>query len=196
MSSTMGETSASPYESRGILVVRHLVPADLCDFLTRYLAMLASVGRLETDPQIPSSQGVHGDAAFDTLLEMARPAVADLIGHPLIPTYSYARLYRPGSALRRHTDRGACEHSVTINLGRDQDEPWPISVRDLTGSEVDVDLEPGDGLCYLGRELEHWREPFTGRYHAQVFLHYVDADSPDAGPLAFDGRPSLGRELL
>jgi hypothetical protein len=54
-----------------------------------------------------------------------------------------------------------------------------------------VTLAPGDALLYLGRELEHWRRPYTGRFHAQLFLHYVDAEGPDA-VLAFDGRSGLG----
>ena len=190
MSSTP-DGERSPYDDRGFLVVRHLVPPDLCTFLVRYLALLGSTGRLGADEQVGGSQAVHGDAAFDTMLEMARPAVAELIGRPLLPTYSYARWYRTGNELTRHVDRGTCEHSVTVHLGGEPDDDWPISLRDLHGEEVSVVLSDGDGLVYRGRELEHWRAPFTGTYHAQLFLHFVDAEGPDAD-LAYDGRGSLG----
>ena len=39
-----------------------------------------------------------------------------------------------------------------------------------------INLKPGDGVIYQGCEVEHWREPYEGDYHAQVFLHYVDAN--------------------
>jgi hypothetical protein len=190
MSSTTAEQRSS-YAALGLLVVRRLVPPDLCDYFTRYLALLGTIGRLAADPHVAGAQGIHGDAAFDTLLDMARPSVAELVGRPLAPTYSYARLYRTGNALERHVDRGACEHSLTVHLGSEEDDDWPLWVRDRRGDDVSVSLETGDALLYQGRELEHWREPFTGRYHAQLFLHYVDAEGPEAD-LIYDGRPSLG----
>jgi hypothetical protein len=37
-----------------------------------------------------------------------------------------------------------------------------------------VSLNKGDAIIYKGCDVEHWREPFNGDYHMQVFLHYVD----------------------
>jgi hypothetical protein len=40
--------------------------------------------------------------------------------------------------------------------------------------------------------VEHWREKYTeGKWQAQVFLHYVDADGPHVNQ-KYDGRESLG----
>ena len=39
-----------------------------------------------------------------------------------------------------------------------------------------INLKPGDGVIYKGHDIEHWREPYEGDYHMQVFLHYVDAN--------------------
>ena len=36
---------------------------------------------------------------------------------------------------------------------------------------VQVDLDQGDMLIYMGCELEHWREAFEGKDCGQVFLH-------------------------
>ena len=33
-------------------------------------------------------------------------------------------------------------------------------------------MKPGDMIIYRGCELEHWREPYWGKNHIQVFLHY------------------------
>ena len=37
---------------------------------------------------------------------------------------------------------------------------------------VEVLLEPGDCMIYLGTECEHWREPLLEKSCSQVFLHY------------------------
>jgi uncharacterized protein YceK len=44
-----------------------------------------------------------------------------------LPTYTYARVYTPGAILSRHTDRDACEISITLNLN--QDTKWPIWIK-------------------------------------------------------------------
>ena len=51
---------------------------------------------------------------------------------------------------------------------------------------IKIDLEPGDGLIYLGSEIEHWREKFEGQYIVQTFLHYNDAKSKNDN--LWDGR--------
>ena len=126
-------------------------------------------------------------------------------GLQLIPTYSYSRIYKKGDELKRHKDRPSCEISTTLNLGGD---PWPIFI-DPTGSDnvideyknihksgapkgIKVDLKQGDMLIYSGCELEHWREPFTGKLCGQVFLHYNHADGQFAKSNLYDKRPMLG----
>ena len=110
----------------------------------------------------------------------------------LIPTYSYARIYKYGDTLHRHKDRPSCEISCTINLGGDR---WPIFL-EPSGDEgkkgIQVDLAPGDMLAYRGTLLEHWREPFEGHACGQVFLHYNDKKGEFGQANAFDTRPMLG----
>jgi PKHD-type hydroxylase len=49
----------------------------------------------------------------------------------------------------------------------------------------------GDAALYRGMDKVHWREPYKeGKWQAQVFLHYVDADGPHA-EWKFDKRPKL-----
>jgi hypothetical protein len=107
-------------------------------------------------------------------------------GKRLYPTYSYARLYKPGEELKKHKDRPACEISATVTLGFEGDV-WSIY---MAGNKVDMQV--GDAVLYKGMEVEHWREKYTeGQWQAQVFLHYVDADGPHADQ-KYDGRTSLG----
>ena len=140
---------------------------------------------------------------METLLKEVMPIMEKETGLKLIPTYSYARIYKKGDILHRHKDRFSCEISTTLNLGGD---PWPIFI-DPTGSNnvideykgihkpgapkgVKVDLKPGDMLIYSGCELEHWREPFQGELCGQVFLHYNEKDGQYHIP--YDGRAMLG----
>jgi hypothetical protein len=40
-------------------------------------------------------------------------------------------------------------------------------------------MDVGDAVLYRGMEKYHWREKYAeGKWQAQVFLHYVDADGP------------------
>ena len=79
--------------------------------------------------------------------------------------------------------------SMTVNLGTSGDEPWPIWIAGPQGI-ASVSLNPGDGLIYRGCDCYHWREPFHGTHLAQVFLHYVDQNGPNA-EWKYDKRPRL-----
>ena len=158
-----------------------------------------------TDAQIPNTYSHYADHVMETLLVKVLPVMAKETGLELVPTYSYARLYKKGDILKRHKDRPSCEISTTINLGGN---PWPIFI-DGTGANnvineeqnlikpnapegTKVILDVGDMLVYSGCELEHWREPFEGEVCGQVFLHYNHVNGPFAEKNRFDKRPMLG----
>ena len=137
-----------------------------------------------TDQQIPNTYSHYADFAMETLLVKMLPVMAKETGLDLIPTYSYARIYKKGDILKRHKDRFSCEVSTTAHLGGD---PWTIFVEGLG-----IDLNPGDMLIYSGCDLEHWREPFEGEECAQVFLHYNNKASKDSEKNIFDRRKHIG----
>ena len=157
------------------------------------------------DKQVPNSYAKYADRFMETLLVKTIDVMQKKTGLRLVPTYSYTRLYRTGNILQRHKDRPSCEISTTLNLGGDE---WPIFI-DPTGSDNVIDeykgihkpnapkgvkivLKPGDMIIYSGCELEHWREPFTGKLCGQVFLHYNHADGRFAKTNLYDKRPILG----
>jgi len=137
-----------------------------------------------TDQQIPNTYSIYGDSTFDTLLMKILPVMKKETGLEVVPTYSYARIYKRGDILKRHKDRPSCEISTTLFLGGDS---WPIF---LEGNQVDLDI--GDMLIYEGCKLEHWREPFEGENCAQVFLHYNNVNGEFKDINIFDGREKLG----
>jgi hypothetical protein len=66
---------------------------------------------------------------------------------------------------------------------------WPMFIK-KNNKEIPVYLNPGDMLVYKGHEIEHWREPFLGINHAQVFLHYNEKNGKFNN--LYDNRPMLG----
>jgi len=157
------------------------------------------------DKQVPNTYSHYADFVMETLLMKVLPKMQQETDLELVPTYSYARIYKKGDILRRHKDRPSCEISTTIHLGGTK---WPIFI-DGTGSDNVIDeyknihkpnapkgtevlLDVGDMLVYSGCELEHWREALDGDNCAQVFLHYNHLNGRFAKSNMFDKRPMLG----
>jgi hypothetical protein len=99
------------------------------------------------------------------------PEVSSIIGETVLPTYVYSRVYKQESKLVKHTDRDACEISLTLHLNGDSE--WPIFILTPSGETRSVILNPGDVMIYRGCIAPHWRETFNGEWYTQVFLHYV-----------------------
>ena len=111
--------------------------------------------------------------SFVALLCEKTAYMNQLVEEKLLPTYAYARVYKNGAELTKHTDRPSCEVSVTLHIGSDGTS-WPICFTKPNGSVVSKDLKPGEAVIYLGCISEHWREStFVGQEYGQVFLHYV-----------------------
>ena len=161
-------------------------------FDQKYISPFTEYWGVWNDQQVPNTYSHYGDLVMETLLQKVQPVMEKHTGLKLSETYSYARIYKKGDVLARHKDRYSCEISTTLNLGGD---PWPIYL-DPTGKKgqagIKIDLEPGDMLIYSGCDLEHWREEFTGKNCAQVFLHYNKKGSKLAKENEFDKRPFLG----
>src|SRR6056300_163797 len=90
-----------------------------------------------TDQQVPNTYSHYADQVMETLLVKMLPVMASETGLDLVPTYSYARIYKQGDILKRHKDRPSCEISTTLNLGGD---PWPIYI-DGTGTDSVINEE-------------------------------------------------------
>lgn len=134
------------------------------------------------------------------------PRIALATGCDLLPTYAYFRLYQAGDICRIHTDRPACEHSLSLTIAYGDDRPWslsfatkadvepkPIADRDFGDTPYgSVAMKPGDGVLYQGVHHRHGRlEPNPNKWSAHLFLHWVDANGPYREE-AFD-RPTIER---
>ena len=180
------------FQQQGFQKVKGFIPPFFSTYLRNYFTL-----RVQNDPslggdhQAPNSHSVYGDPAFDMTMVMSTTDISKIVGKRLIPQYTYARIYKNGSVLERHSDRPECQYSVTICLGGDYKKQWPIWIKDYTGKSHEVPLDEGDMLVYSGCELEHWRDKFEGNAQFQLFMHYVDAQGKYKDRL-FDGRPALG----
>ena len=160
----------------------------------RYISPYESIlGSYEpADGQIPNTYSSYADIAMETLMLKCQPVMEKTTGLKLTPAYTYARIYKNGDVLKRHTDRFSCEISTTMNIGGD---PWPLYL-EPSGKEglkgIKISLKPGDMLVYSGCELEHWRNKFKGKECIQAFLHYNNCKTPGAKDNMFDKRPHLG----
>ena len=124
------------------------------------------------DPQCPKSLAMYDFRWFVELLIDKIPFMSKVLEEPMLPTYSYARIYANGEVLQKHKDRHACEVSVTLHLDSDETE-WIIWFTKPNGEQVSCNLKSGQAVIYLGMISEHWRNEFQGQEYGQVFLHYV-----------------------
>src|SRR6056300_1527529 len=214
--------TAEFYKKSKYVVIKNFISKEKAAFIYEYCKMRAqSAWSMRTsqapfyrpdidgtfeDKQVPGTYSCYADPIMETLLPQGLDGMRKITGLNLAPTYSYWRLYKNGDELKRHKDRPSCEVSTTLCLGynnfnlKDKKKDWekynwPMWVDETGGfgnKGVPIHLEPGDMIVYRGCIVEHWREPFIGNNHAQVFLHYNDVDGPYGTNCVYDGRHHLG----
>jgi hypothetical protein len=184
---------SAEYEQEGFVIIRNFIPDFMAAFFREHMNTLRIAGKMtDGDPQVGKSHCVYGDPALDTFMLMSTSMLARITGRPLLPTYTYARIYERGAELLPHVDRPECEHSMTISFGGDYDELWPIWLMDPEKKVPQMAaLNPGDAVIYKGTKLHHWRDEFLGRTQYQAFMHFVE-EGGQYGDRLFDGRPYIG----
>jgi hypothetical protein len=153
------------------LVIPNFITPDRSKILADEFKHHCETNSFPGDNQAPNSHAVYNHISFLELLCEKTPEVSTLLEETVLPTYSYARVYKEGSVLEKHVDRDSCEISLTLHL--DGDYPWPIWIETPNQEKKFVSLNPGDAMLYLGRIAPHWRDEYKGNYYSQVFLHYV-----------------------
>lgn len=199
------------FELNKFALVKNILSKEDCDKYTRCLKELVANNQTIKDHQCPVSEAIYGAPIFDELLERLLPVFEEISGVNLLPTYSYARFYAPGEELKIHTDDPPCEISASLTLGFEGDV-WPIYMADHDETKTSsnkigannkefwptnvskVNMEVGEAVIYYGREKLHWREKYTeGKWQAQVFFHYVNANGPYA-EWKYDKRKRLSHQ--
>jgi hypothetical protein len=186
---------------KNYFIIRNAVDTNLTNFLYKYFKNKKKVADYlftnnfiapecewygtYLEPEFPTTYASYSDIAMETLFEEIQKTIEKNIDEKLVPTYSYARLYKTGDVLKKHVDRSACEISATLNLGGDT---WSIYVE----PNIEIKLQASDMLVYKGCELAHWRDTFDGVLCGQVFFHFNSLNNPEVNINRFDGRAFLG----
>ena len=180
---------------KGIEVVEDIISSEKLLLLKERISYLDKTNSFSRkDELVPNAKHIYGDIVFDNLLLDIKSVVEKITNKKLIEQYSYLRLYSPGDVMYKHKDRNSCEYSVSLCIDSNLITLYPLMVEDKNKQINAVCLEPGSAVVYAGTELVHWRDMFLGKYLAQVFLHYVDADGPYKDQ-KYDGRKSLGKSF-
>ena len=159
-----------------IKVVRNAISKDSCGILCESMELMRIVMGNPPDPTIKNAFGYYAPVFLESLMLYMQPTIEKEVGKELFPTYSYGRIYGQGSELLKHTDRPSGEYGVTCCLEKQCD--YPIYF-EREGIE-EYELEVGDICIYKGIDYPHWRYPYKGTRHIQVFLMYVDAHGEHA----------------
>jgi hypothetical protein len=184
------------FNKHGYCIVKSAISEELRDFVTQYALFDEQQDFDDREAAVstgPVAHSKYADPAMETMMLLLQKIVEENTGFELYPTYSYYRVYRPGSILKPHIDRQSCEISVTLCFNYSYDSKtyqWPLFIE-----ETPVVLEPGDIAIYRGCELTHWRSEFKNSdenaWHVQGFFHYVDVNGPHK-QYKFDTRPQIG----
>jgi hypothetical protein len=200
------------YRANGFALLRGLIPGEVARaFMNEVKGDLGPAPlRLSHATEHPSilrraAYQFHGAAykPMSFFLWALTPTVSTVIGREVLPTYDYFRIYREGDICRVHSDRPACEHSVSLTLDYSDGQPWPLEVGRYTvdsyppvedrwdKDHVSIPMEVGDAVLYYGVRYPHGRTtPNPNAWSAHLFLHYVDRDGPFASE-AFDRKAKL-----
>jgi len=175
------------------IYIPNFISVDRARELANRFTNFCVTNNLEGDTQAENSHSAYNYIDFLELLCEKTPEVSKFLGESVLPTYSYARVYKEGSDLQHHVDRDACEISLTLHLAGDTD--WPIYIKKPNGETAKLSLNSGDAMMYLGCDADHWRDQFEGSRYVQVFLHYVRSRG-DRNYAVFDNRDKDNPRLI
>ena len=138
------------FDGRKYVVCRAMLQEPALSLYYKYARKQASAGRMDPgDEQVPNTPNAYGDLFMDGLLNDLVPLVQHATGRMVFPTYSYLRVYKTGDVLVRHSDRAACEISVTLCLGYDASGPGRFGSRDHKASQA-LSWNPATAWCIAG----------------------------------------------
>ena len=201
------EERRSAYRESGYVLLEHFFPPLV---LSVFHGKLQADLNLKGNPEFVSRTPLLTKPALEVYsrqyVPMATfhwgltPAVTEIAGCELIPTYAYFRVYQQGDVCLVHSDREACEHSLSLMVELSDNVPWALCVgkKKLAAPEPtngfdfgdqafsELPMHAGDAVMYRGVEHHHGRiTPNPNRWSAHLFMHWVDASGPYADH-AFD----------
>jgi hypothetical protein len=204
----------TPEDAKNAMLLQKLIAPEIADSFLRLLWQ-----DLTKQPQLTQTHQqdllrknaveIHG-RNYPPLLAMhwgLTPIIAERTGADILPSFSFFRLYFEGDICRVHSDRAACEVSLSLTLGYSEGRPWALSVSSAPAQEMLAPsedfggephsafvMQPGDAVLYCGSGYRHGRlTPNPNRWSAHLFLQWVRRGGPHEGEaferLDLGGRP-------
>lgn len=121
----------------------------------------------------------YNDPLHVYLMKQLLPLFEQISRVKLEPSYAYFSRYLPGSALLEHTDIPRCPYNVSIQLHVeacvDQEHVWPLCLKLKPIETLNVYLNDGDAVMYLGTQHPHWRSemPLGIKFVDVLLFHYM-----------------------
>lgn len=204
------------YDRDGFALVSGVVPREVCRALLARLKQdveaLAPFGTLAQGSALlrqpaPELYGFHYPPLLAFLWGLT-PTIAGILGRDILPSYAYFRLYRESDVCYVHSDRMACEISLSLTLDYSDGVPWALELAETATVpeprvEPDfgsapfraIEMAPGDGVLYQGVTRRHGRTtPNPNLWSAHLFCHWVARDGEFASH-AFDGNADAARPV-
>ena len=175
---------ASPdaFAAGGFALLEGCLTRVMVDILTAYYRVEVESGGAPLSKGEVDRRHLHNDPAGRVVQRALLPAVEALVGGPVIPSYSFASLYREGAMLPVHKDREQCEYTLSLLIDHqpvpaDGISPWALQVHARRDAEpVDCFQSLGGGILFRGRDLPHGRKPLAaGETCWTLLVHYVNA---------------------
>ncbi len=207
MNSFVSPAQRQAYEDQGYAYLERLFPPLV---LQLFHARMQTVLNLKDNPQFQSQTWLVTKPTIEVYSMHyppmsafhwgMTPVATQLAGRELMPTYAYFRMYQQGDICVVHSDRPACEHSLSLMVELADEAPWPLCIghnRARPGSQEpqrdfgeegysSIAMKAGDAVMYRGVDRRHGRvQPNPNRWSAHLFLHWLAADGPHADH-AFD----------
>jgi len=147
--------------------------------LQNHFMSLGKQDRLVTDTQVHGAPAITRDPLFDSMLRVFKPMAEEIFEKDLFPTYSCLRLYREGDTLPIHSDRLACEFSMTVCIAKgelvvNENPQWFLYIKADDDSDFGGNTDEGEAMFYQGINRPHWRGPCPYAWVLQGFWHFVD----------------------
>ena len=172
------------FQNKKYQVIKNAVSYELANFIFNYFMLKRDAvswmyqnnivfdnGMFGTwsDQQVPNTYSHYADPVMETLMMKVLPIMKQETGLELLPTYSYARIYKHGDILKRHKDRPSCEISTTVHLGGDK---WPIFI-DGTGADNVIDEYKNNECPILFIDADEEHNIFNKAQTLPCYARYV-----------------------
>jgi hypothetical protein len=189
------------YQTNGYALVRELISPEVARaFMASFKKATGGgpipMSKLEARPAVLQRPAFDVSSQFFQPMEFflwgLTPAIGQILGRELLPTYNYFRIYREGDICKVHSDRPSSQHGVSLTLDYSDGEVWDLQVGkkrteslyplsdDFGGDAYEsLGMRPGDAVLYQASHYPHGRmTPNPNVWSAHLFLFFVDKDGP------------------